>query len=209
MDNTNRINDVLARAFGAGLHFYAFRSGGGLRVLSLGKEEKSQEAGYGEAANVLDALQYLCDDYEAGRRPYNEVYGGSQPHYLTGSSSPDSDLDKWILKGATVRAKQNDDATITVELRGWEHIEFPDDIIKAVIADGKPRPYINRSYEFLVKPYTFPGNGEAGVICPLVGGRKPPNNSNPTMWESTKTGSGSTFFDAVDNAFKAESVELE
>ena len=40
--------------------------------------------GYGEHPILLRALYYASEDYLAGGRPYDEVYGKLKPHHLHG-----------------------------------------------------------------------------------------------------------------------------
>jgi hypothetical protein len=131
--NRERIEKTLGKAIKRGYHFYGFRSGGGLRVLSLGKEDKKQDF-YGEHPNVGPALEILCDDWDHGsKRPYRETYGKVYDHYLTGSSEADSLLDAWILRGYNIRVRMNGDQ-IEAHLEGYnENIE---PITKTAQADG-------------------------------------------------------------------------
>jgi hypothetical protein len=202
-----RINRVLEEAFLKGLRLYGFRSGGGLRVLTLGKCDKGQRY-YSEHPNVLDALEILCDDYLAGGRKYHDVYGKIHDHYLTGSTSPDSELDRWILRGNTIRAKR-ERGSIVVILKGYGEFHTPDDIHKAVLADGIPRECRNRGYIYTSSPMRFP-NGKLGVSTSYKreDGKDAPSGADPWMWPAIKTGEGLAFFDAVEKALVADSVEV-
>lgn len=96
----------------------AFLSGGGLRVIRI--EDANQELkGYGEHPHIDEALRHADEDYAAGGRPYDEVYGGSKTHYLTGSTTPNSELDAWIRQGSKFRATSKDDV-VTFELLGYD-----------------------------------------------------------------------------------------
>lgn len=77
---------------------HVFRSGGGLRVASL--RRGGRELGYGESINFEPALDICGEDYEAGCRPYKEVYGPIHTHYLTGSTKHSSKGDAWVCRGA-------------------------------------------------------------------------------------------------------------
>lgn len=93
----------LEQALRDGCKVHAFRSGGGLRVIRITTKD-GQLKGYGEHPQVEDALSHANEDFLAGGRPYQEVYGGSKPNYLTGSSEPTSPLDDWLLHGHTFDA---------------------------------------------------------------------------------------------------------
>ena len=86
----------LEKSIWAGARLHAFRSGGGLRVVSI---NDSDDPGYGEHPYIYEALQYAEDDAKAGGRPYKEVYGKLHDHYLTGDSTPAGGLDAWTLTG--------------------------------------------------------------------------------------------------------------
>jgi hypothetical protein len=94
---------VLEKALRAGNTMHAFRSGGGLRVIRIEKGQRGALKGYGEHPGVDEALQHAAEDYEAGHRDYSKVYSskGLYPHYLTGSSSSETELDAWIRQGLT------------------------------------------------------------------------------------------------------------
>lgn len=85
-----------------GCELHGFRSGGGLRVIRLEKDGNLR--GYGEHPNVEDALSHANDNFLAGGIKYSEVYGKTEPHYLTGSEQATSPLDNWLLQGKTIDA---------------------------------------------------------------------------------------------------------
>lgn len=91
----NSICSVLAEKASNHIHF--FRSGGGLRVGRL--ERDNQLVGYGESYEFLSALILLEEDVKAGGRRYEDVYGKLAPQYLTGVSEPSSNIDHWLLMG--------------------------------------------------------------------------------------------------------------
>jgi hypothetical protein len=199
-----RINMVLGQALDSGLFFYAFRSGGGLRVLSLGETPKSQKY-YGEHPNVMDALAILCDDYKAGGRRYEDVYGKLCPHYYTGSFTPDSELDRWVLQGNTVYAS-SESGKVVVTLKGYNRWVLPKDIQQAVLHDGVSRETRGRGYIYTSSLSSFP-NGDP---CVSTSARREDGSDtkggDAFMWKGTKTGHGNTFFEAVEEALKAEMI---
>ncbi len=93
----------IEQALRDGHNLHAFRSGGGLRVVYVRKPApacpETAEIGYGEHPYVEEALRHCGEDIQAGHRDYKAVYGGKYDHYLTGSASPSSELDRWLLNG--------------------------------------------------------------------------------------------------------------
>ncbi len=100
----------IEQALKDGCKICAFRSGGGLRVVSIKKDDESK--GYGEHPQLEDALSHAQEDFLVGHKPYKEVYGVTKPHYITGSSTPTGPLDEWILRGHTFDVWQDGDEII-------------------------------------------------------------------------------------------------
>jgi hypothetical protein len=94
---------ALSALIQAGASLHAFRSGGGLRVVTICPQfdQKKGLGGYGEHPYIYDALAIAEEDAIAGGREYEEVYGENKlhPHYLTGDSTPAGGLDAWVLCG--------------------------------------------------------------------------------------------------------------
>lgn len=88
---------ALSKALKNGDKLHGFRSGGGLRVVRLTHCEKT--GGYGEHPHVETALKYAEDDLKVGGRKYNDFYGKTVDHYLTGDSFASSQLDAYLLQG--------------------------------------------------------------------------------------------------------------
>lgn len=76
-----------------GEKLHAFRSGGGLRVVRF------PEDGYGEHPYLNNAIMLCEEDCKAGGQDYNEVYGKSEPHYVTGTTESNNWLDRFVLRG--------------------------------------------------------------------------------------------------------------
>lgn len=187
----------------AGAKLHAFRSGGGLRVVRI--ESEGKLIGYGEHPSFEDALVLADKDIAAGGRPYAEVYGKETPEYLTGSSTPSSELDRWILGGQTIDAFLAVD-TVIVELHGWEHSEAPPDIMARVRA-GNTVEWGHRGYVFESSPSRFP-NGDPCVTTSIIS--HPPGrdkNVDPWMYQVVKTGTGDSLQEAFDAALEAEPEE--
>lgn len=190
-------------ALKAGCKLHAFRSGGGLRVFRL--ERNQVLKGYGEHPSALDALVHLDEDYAAGGREYKTVYGVKYPHYLTGTSSAGDSLDQWILNGRNVDAEQSGD-DVLVRLSGLvEDERVPNTIQQSVISSGKPQEWKNRrGFTYSVSPFRFPGNGEMGVSLQVI---YAPKGKKEHLYRIRKEGIGKTFFDALEKAFDAEEIE--
>ena len=99
--------DSIDEALKDGFTIHAFRSGGGLRVLSMKRPEtvgekfgiSDEKKFYAEGATLNDAMRILKDDVKAGGRKYKDVYGVLEEHYLTGSYSDKDELDNWVASG--------------------------------------------------------------------------------------------------------------
>ena len=88
-----------------------FLSGAGLRVIRI-EDSSGQLKGYGEHPHAPEALAFANQDVGAGGSNYEDVYGKTLPHYLTGSSMPTSALDQLILNGGKFRARAEGDDVV-------------------------------------------------------------------------------------------------
>lgn len=194
----------LEPAFRSEGKLHAFRSGGGLRVLRI--ERDGELIAYSEHPNVGDAFRILLDDYKAGGRDYNEVYGGSEEHYLTGSSAADSLLDQWILSGNTFDAWFSK-GRFTFELRGYEHAKTPPDIVARSCAGETIEWTCERGITRVARPSRFP-NGER--CCSIEVTKRPDGMSHhrATSYYFVMTGVGDTLEQAITEAFSAKKVEV-
>lgn len=111
------------KALRDGCRVRGFRSGGGLRVIRV-EDAAGQLKGYGEHPNVLEALTHADEDYAAGKRPYEEVYGKLYLHYLTGTTEVDSMLDGVLLRGGKfVAVSTQNREGIVVGLRDYKRLK--------------------------------------------------------------------------------------
>jgi len=195
----------ISKSLKEGCRIHAFRSGGGLRVVRI--EKAGDLKGYGEHPQIGKALSHANRDFLAGGRPYNKVYGKSEPHYLTGSASATSPLDLWILQGHTFDVWQSKDG-IVVELKGLKQVEAPEEIHKRVLLTGTPETWQHRGYTYYIKRCYFPSGGP-GVEWRVV--KRPQGEKDrlgAIMYHVSRTGRGACFATAMANAFKADEVEV-
>jgi hypothetical protein len=190
-----------------GYRGHAFLSGGGLRVISFSKGSK--EKAYGEHPHIEEALIHADEDYLAGGRPYKEVYGKKYPHYLTGDTVSTSNLDYWIRQSHTFDVWQ-DGESIVVELKGLTQTKVSKTIEESVLQmeEGEGVLWQDRGYVYFTERSQFP-NGKPCVSTRVI--KKPRGDKNELrawMYSITKTGRGSNFHEAAQNAFAAPEVEV-
>jgi len=176
-----------------GFKLHGFRSGGGLRVLSLEKEGESEKY-YGESINFEEALRILEDDVKAGGRAYKDVYGKIETHYLTGEYGDESrGIDSLIVRGNSF--------DIFVE-HGWfifysdAFVQFvPDQRIDDYVTDRGVTVFwkskVGERYDFYESSLLiFPGSGGRG-----------------TSIKCTKNNSGQSFIGEKTLRFEAYSFD--
>ncbi len=187
-----------------GCRLHGFLSGGGLRVMRI--EQDKVLKGYGEQPHAEDALSDANEDYLAGGRPYDEVYGKLKPHYLTGSSSGASPLDSWMLKGRTIDA-YFEQGSIIVDLNGTGVVEIPEEITNKVMKTGQSETWEDRGHTYEIYLTMFP-NGEPGWSAKVTRFPNAPDYSRAWFYKIMKRGQADTLDEAIENALKAESVEI-
>jgi len=195
-------------------NLHGFRSGGGLRVFRIDKGNKN--IAYGEHPNAMEALALLAKDCSFAGRAYEKVYGKLHPHYLTGSSEAQGDLDKWILRGNTLDAfiaqkglpGGND---VRVTLGGYGEFHTPVDIENQI--RNEPKGYvIHKDRGFVYKSAAVRGSryqDDGGITTECVSCPPGKPQHRAWMWQTTQTGYGNTFFEALAEAFVANPVEQE
>ena len=195
--------EVIEGALRSGAKLHAFLSGGGLRVLSLDLDGK--RVGYGEHPNVEEAFTHLAEDFEAGNRPYKEVYGKLHTHYLTGSSETTSALDAWVCQGSKFDAYEQDGLFVFV-LSGHGHTEMSKDMEERA-TNGETIRWSHRGYTFESWPSVFPGNGEKCCVTSILESPEGRGGADPWMYPITKTGRAEVLVEAIAKAFEAEEIE--
>ncbi len=203
MNTVTKSIDGIKAALQAGCRIRAFRSGGGLRVVRIEKDNELK--GYGEHPHIEEALQHADEDYLAGGRPYKEVYGGKKTHYLTGSCDKSNELDGWILKGSKFESWQEGEI-IFFALKGMIKTHAPEEIVKRVLENGIPIQWENRGYTYeSYRSYLGRSLGVSAKVIKSPEGKR--SGADPWMHHISKTGQGSDFWEACQNAFQAEEVE--
>lgn len=199
---------VIEKALREGGQLHAFMSGGGLRVLRIEKGKRGGKLiAYGEHPTVDEAFRILGDDFKAGGRDYNKVYGKIEEHYLTGQSMPEGELDAWIRKGSTFDARFTK-GEFVFELTGLEDSRTPDDTVKRCTAGETVKWTDERGVTYECSPSRFP-NGEACCSTRIVSRPKGMKEHRAWMYYATRTGKGLTLEAAIDAAFKAAYVEVD
>lgn len=193
----------LHRALRKGATLHGFRSGHGLRVFRV--KRATELVGYGEHPNARDALAHV--DLWLKERPtsYDEFYGDRFPHYVTGSQESGDQLDQWMLQGHKVDAHREGDQVVVVELRGWVHLEVPEDVVRRVDA-GHKTAWEQRGYRFLTSPSGAPG-GQDGYVTETTHVPKGKQRLHSTFYPVVKTGRGQDLWAALNVALAAEPME--
>lgn len=194
----------IEKALRDGCTIHAFLSGGGLRVVRI--EQNSVLKGYGEHPSIDHALRHADDDFLAGGRDYNVVYGREHLHYLTGSTSASSPLDAWLRQGRTFDAYVRD-REVVFELRGYGQTETPCEVIEQVDKTGQPVIWKNRGYTYETRASRFP-NGEPCHSTSIIEKPEGRSGADPWSYKIVKTGTGKDFTEALERAFNAAEVEI-
>lgn len=179
-----------------GLRLHAFRSGGGLRVVRLDEE------GYGEHYAVEVALDHAAESHLEGYS-YEDQYGenGLYTCYLTGSSSANSPLDYWLLRGQTFDAYVDYDLKdIVFELKGYEFTPYPEDLLDRAKA-GETLLWEHRGFTYELAP-----SSGGGCTMRVIKG-SPKNGADSSMYPIIKRGRASTLAEALAIALEAPAEE--
>jgi hypothetical protein len=202
----------LTQALRGGHRAHAFRSGGGLRVVNVRPSDKSEGepeseselVAYGEHPHIEEALAHAAEDYLAGHRPYEEVYGPMYPHYWTGASLATSNIDAWVLQGSTFDLWWDKDAVVC-QLGGWDRSRPPVELVAEVIQTDQPVLWSARGVTYRLKKQVF-ADGTLGHSMELASSDE--TVADPWMYRIAKTGRGLDVWQAIQAAFAAEPVEV-
>lgn len=198
----------LERAMREGCLVRSFLSGGGLRVIRVETNDVLKDLkAYGEHPYVDDALLHAAEDFAAGGRPYEEVYGPkARRHYLTGTTTPNSELDAWVRCGNTFVATFENGEFVFV-LKGYARQEIPEEILEAAYK-GKKTIWGARGFTFEIKPSRMP-NGEPSAIIDVQDIPHGKTRLQAYNYHVTKTGKAATFKEAMKLALVATPVEVQ
>lgn len=204
----------IKKALSSGCKIHAFRSGGGLRVVRVEKNDKL--LGYGEHPDILEAVKHADEDYLAGGRDYHKVYGKIYAHYMTGTTEASCDLDRIILKGSSFDCEQVG-GKVFFTINGWVHLDFPKDVMEAAkkaaeAANQSPGPEVyyktDRGY-YLAVTYQRQmfANGGEGWSSRCIHGPEGENDYKATFYESKFVGSGEDMMSAFEDAHKLYQIK--
>lgn len=163
----------LSEALRNGQRLHGFRSGGGLRVVSL---HDGKRQGYGEHPYIYNALDHAEEDYQSGGREYSEVYGKIHDHYYTGAN-PKGGFDSWVCQGRAF------DIVFENEKFVFKSKYLKHRLIPKEIHDRVRETRVAEQWEsedgllFEITPFVFPGNGELGSSAKCL------NKKNPWLSE--------------------------
>lgn len=200
----NRHLTGIEKALQEGNRIHGFLSGGGLRVVRI--ELDGVLKGYGEHPSVDHALRHADEDFLAGGRDYNAVYGGKHLHYLTGSTGVTSPLDSWVRQGRTFDTYVRD-GEVVLELHGYGETRTPQEVIKEVDEKRLPVTWASRGYTYETSKSRFP-NGEPCHSTKIIDAPEGRSGSDPWMYKIVKYGTGKSLTEALESAFKATEVEV-
>jgi hypothetical protein len=171
-------------------------------------EKGGKLLGYGEHPYIEEALRHADEDTEAGGRPYAEVYGGKYDHYLTGSSTPSSDLDRWVRQGRTFDVIFDTYCGYVAKMVSMEQADLPQEVEQRVTKTGVKETFVNRGFTYEASRITF-ASGVFGTSVKTIGCPEGKDKSLSWMWDAVRTGYGDTIMKALEAALVAEPQEVE
>jgi hypothetical protein len=198
---------ILEDALRKGNMIHAFLSGGGLRVIRIEKSRHGALLGYGEHPVVDEALRHAAEDFAAGGRPYEKVYGSKAlyPHYLTGQSAPEGPLDTWVRQGNTFDVRFRLDS-FEVDLRGWGKRDVPVSVQNRAMKGEVVEWDDDRGCRFQTGPFQF-ANGDTGCSTRVLSKPSAMPEHRVWMWHAKQVGLATSLMEAFDLALKATPVE--
>jgi hypothetical protein len=146
----------LSEALRNGQRLHGFRSGGGLRVVSL-----HDGKGYGEHPYIYNALDHAEEDYQAGGREYSKVYGKIHDHYYTGAN-PKGGFDSWVCAGRAFDFVFKNEKFVFKSKYSKQRF-IPKEIHNRVTETRIAEQWKSEDgLLFEITPFVFPGNGKLG-----------------------------------------------
>jgi hypothetical protein len=186
---------IIEASLKEGAKLRIFRSGGGLRVARV--ERARTLIGYGEGPVVEEALDYAAEELKA-RRSVNRDF-----LYLTGSSTPSSELDTHFLRGGKLKARyQGGWYFVAISCVGDDRIP---EWLEARLREGETVRWCSpRGFIYVAGPCVF-ANGSMGSFTSC---EYKPVLRRPYDYPAQKKGMGLTLAEAIDLAMKEPPEEL-
>lgn len=192
----------IERALKTGGRLHAFRSGGGLRVVRIEKNDRL--IGYGEHAYIEQALVELDDDLCRHSRKKTKARDRKVPRYLTGASTSSSLLDGVILVGHTFDM-WHDDQAFVAEIMGRANVKHPEGLRERVLMTGKSEKWHSRGFTYETTRSRARHAGDSALTGVI---KSPPGRVNPWMYPFKKSGRAESFQYAIELALVASEVEI-
>jgi hypothetical protein len=207
MEFSDKVMSTLEAALRKGGSMHAFLSGGGLRVIRIEKPRHGKLIAYGEHPVVAEAFRITAEDFKAGGRPYGEVYGKLEEHYLTGQSMPEGELDAWVRRGATFDAHFKE-GNFVFELRGLHDHETPAGYHERAMKGETLRWTSDRGVTYEIQPSRLP-NGSVGSSTRQVSRPNGMKEHRVWSWYAVRRGIAPSLTEAIAAAFTAKYEEVD
>lgn len=200
MQFNDEVRITLEAALRAGGVLHCTRSGAGVRMAII-RDSQGRDIAYGEHAYIHEALRIAADDYRAGTRPFDSVYGPLEPSYLTGSSTPADALDALVLHGTYFDARW-ENGVFVGDLLGLHQYAIPQDVVQRASAGETIRWTCDRGVTREARPARF-DNGEPCCSVRVVAHPLSMHWTQADMWDARRRGTGPTLQAALDAALGA------
>lgn len=165
---------------------HGFRSGGGLRVLTLGNQF------YAESHSFPEAFRILAEDIRAGGRPYKEVYGPIETPFYTGSVVASDPVDEKLLRGFSVDVYRAG-SDFVCEMNGFADTQIPLEVYWRAQKTGETQVHTDERGEYF---FVTPGFSEDGAYTGSeVRARNP--GVYVSCWPALYRGTGATVQEAL------------
>lgn len=88
---------TIEKALKEGCNLDIYSSASGVAIVALMRQ--GQRVAYGQFAGMYAAIKQASEDYEAGGRDPNDVYGPGKlyPNFITGAHADQDELERWII----------------------------------------------------------------------------------------------------------------
>jgi hypothetical protein len=154
---------ALSKSLQSGCILHAFRSGGGLRVVRVNRNEKLEA--YGEHPYIYNALDH-AEENVVENLSYNEVYGKKYSHYMTGAR-PIGGLDCWTFAGHSFDMSF-DDGEFKFSSKYSYNRGISEERFNRILKTGVAEDWSEDGLMFTSQPTRFP-NGTMSVSTKYIG----------------------------------------